>query len=158
LLTDKHKQILSSSDGLSIFITVGNVLRRDDGVGPYIYESLEGFYRKHNNVCFINAANRPEIIVEDVIAKKPDKIIIIDSANFEGKPGEVEFFGIENIPDTSLSTHNIPLSVVAAILASETGSKIHILGIQMINVGLGEGLSKEIKRSADEIIEFLKNN
>lgn len=149
MLTADLKNVLQTTD---LIVTVGNELRSDDAVGPYIFEKCQ----MSNIKCpIINAGNKPENIIEEAVAKKPKKIVIIDAADFGGKPGEARMISNEHIPETTLSTHAFPLKVIAKIIEDNANVQIDFLGIQPKDVGLGEGLSSEIKQTADEIIKIL---
>jgi len=145
------KEILNSHSGINIILTVGNSLRSDDGAGPYIFSKLEA----DGPLKVINAGFAPENIIDEVIEIKPDRIVIIDAADFGGFPGEIRMVSAEDIPEISLSTHMVSLKVIAKILSEDTKAEILFLGIQPKSVSLGEGLSKEVKSSADEIIDYL---
>lgn len=136
---------------IPVIITVGNTLRSDDGVGPYIASCL----KPHRQPAIINAGSNPENSIEEAISLKPRGIVIIDAADFGGEPGEARLIDKEYIPETSVSTHMISLKVVAAILAEETKAQVSFLGIQPKHVGIGEGLSAEVKKTADEIVALL---
>jgi len=152
LLTDKVSNVLKPSKGLNLIITVGNTFRCDDGVGPFIFDKL-----KHiADLNIINAADRPENIVEDVIAQNPRRIIFIDAADFGKKPGTLDLIPSEHIPETTLSTHAIPLNVIAGLIKNETGCEVFFVGIQAKNFSLGEGLSAEVKNAAQAVISFIE--
>ena len=149
LLTAETINLLQTAD---LFITVGNDLRADDGVGPYIYNQC----RNKNNECqIINAGDKPEGIIDQAIALNPKKIVIIDAADFGGVPGEARIIKHELIPDTTLSTHTFPLRVIAKIIEDDTKAPVSFLGIQPKSVGFEEELSEEVKKVADQIIEML---
>ena len=156
MLTDNLKLKLAPEKGLNIILTVGNTLRRDDGLGPYIYKGLNYINNLNKNIEIINVGINPENYIDNIIDKMPDKIIIIDAASFYGKAGEIRAFDIEDIPGSSLSTHNIPLSLIAALIKSEMEVEIIFLGIQIQDIGFGEGLNGEIKSSSDELINYFR--
>ncbi len=154
LLTDDIKKILKpDKDKKTLIITVGNTLRSDDGIGPYISQNLN---KNIDNTIIFDAGNKPENIIDQAVSIKPQKTIIIDAADFKGKTGEIRHIPNEYIPDTTLSTHTFPLKVIAQILKEDTGSEIFFLGIQPKSVGMGEEMSKEVKNTGDAIISFLK--
>jgi len=152
LLTDEIKIILTPvNNSVTAVILVGNSLRSDDGVGPYIAKNL----KSSNSFVIFNAKEKPENIIEDVVKLKPNKTIIIDAANFKGKIGEVKIIPNEQLSEIVFSTHVFPLKAIANIIIKDTSTDLYFLGIQPKNMHLGEGLSTEIKASADEIIKFI---
>jgi hydrogenase 3 maturation protease len=151
-LTAETVQALKPSKRLKLIITVGNDMRSDDGVGPYIASKIKAT----TSLKIINAAYNPENIIDEVCDLNPDSITFIDAADFRGKPGEVELIDKEHIPESSLSTHMVPLKVVAQLIFSDTGAEILYLGIQPKSVEFGENLSEEVKNTADEIVSVIK--
>ena len=142
-------------DEQALIITVGNSLRGDDAVGPYIAENLpfvkEGF-------IVINAMDKPENIVMDLPDIKPSITIIIDAANFGGTAGEARLFNIESVPETTLSTHTFPLPILAGILRKDLNSEVKFLGIQACTFEFGGTISDSVKATADEIITYIREN
>lgn len=131
-----------------MIICVGNTLRSDDGAGPYIASYLKGTKK----LAAFDAGYNPENFIEEVTALKPGRVIIVDAADFGGEVGEARIINEGDIPESSLSTHAIPLNVIYHILKEDTGSEIKFIGIQPKGVGHGEGLSPGVKAAADMII------
>jgi hydrogenase 3 maturation protease len=145
-------KLLSFNGELSVILTVGNPFRSDDGVGPYIASKLSST----KSLMIIDAQYNPENVIEDIVSFKPKRILVIDAADFRGIPGEARLIDGEHIPDTTLSTHSIPLPIVTSILIDDTGARVDFLGIQPKSVEMGEGLSEEIRTTADIIISNIK--
>lgn len=135
----------------TLIITVGNHLRSDDGVGPYIADC----YKEKGSFTLIDAGFSPERIIEQAKELFPKKIIVIDAANFGGIPGESRIIPQETLEEVSLSTHTIPMSVIARLISEDTGAEVFFLGIQPKTVNFGEGLSPEVKKTADVIVKLL---
>lgn len=148
MLRAEIRQVLKSKTNLTTIICVGNFLRSDDGVGPHIAARL----KPATNLQIIDAGYNPENCIDEAVKLKPDRIIIIDAADFGGCPGEVRIIREDHIPVVALSTHNISLKVICRILKEDTGAEIKFIGIQPKSVGLKEGLSPEVKIAADEIM------
>jgi hydrogenase 3 maturation protease len=163
----------------TLIITVGNCFRADDGVGPYIASGL----KQNDKLSVIDAGYTPENIIDQVVrlfaqhstlsdrsvrapAQHPalfdrpvrasaQRIIFIDAADFGGSPGELRLIDAEHIPESSLSTHSMPLSVVSRILYEDTKAKIYFIGVQPKSVEYKEGLSKKVKSAADALIKHI---
>ncbi|MCK5581431.1 MAG: hydrogenase 3 maturation endopeptidase HyCI [Candidatus Omnitrophica bacterium] len=166
LLTADILKVLTFSKGTNLIITVGNSFRSDDGVGSYIFSCLcRGRSPNSDNkedelglrpLFFLDAGYTPENIVDEAISLNPDTVVILDAADFGGEPGEVRLIPEEAIPETTLSTHMVPMSVVTCLIADATGAAIHFIGIQPKNVAMGEGLCEEVRAAADAIVEKIK--
>jgi hydrogenase 3 maturation protease len=152
-LTGDVLAVLSSGPGSPLFLTVGNSFRSDDGVGPYLASRLAAL-----PVRVVDAGYTPENIIDEVTGLKPSQIVILDAADFGGKPGEVRVIPEEAIPETTLTTHMVPMNVVSKLLTEGTGAKAVFIGIQPKTVALGEGLSPEVRQAADEIVAAVLKN
>lgn len=145
------EEVFAPGGGTHVVITVGNLLRSDDGAGPYIWEGA----RAATRFVVLNAGENPENLLEQVARLAPSRITLIDAADFGGVPGEVRVVDEKDIPESCLSTHAIPLRVIAGILRQDTGAVLRLVGIQPRTVAFGEGLSAEVKESADRIVAYL---
>ena len=153
MLTGDIAELLRLQEpGIILIITVGTAFRSDDGVGPYIAEKCKSLKR---DIVVLNAGDTPENIIDRAVAIKPQKTIIIDAADFGGHAGEVRLIPEEAIPDPILSTHTFPLKIISRILAEDTGTDVCFLGVQPKDMGFGEGLSPEVRESAELIIGLL---
>jgi hydrogenase maturation protease HycI len=152
-LTGDVLSVLQPGQGPDLFLTVGNPFRSDDGVGSYLASCL-----KKLPVRLLDAGQTPENIIEDTIALKPARVIILDAADFGGKPGEVRVIPEEAIPETTLTTHMVPMNVVSRLITESTSAKIVFIGIQPKTVALGEGLSSEVRQAANEIVTVVREN
>lgn len=138
-----------TGQGATLLVTIGNALRSDDGVGPYIAARLQ---TPPPGYCLLDAGDRPESLLHPELEAKPAKIIILDAADFHGRPGEIRLIPPELIPEQALSTHAFPLNIAVRLLQEDTGALVHVVGIQPRQAGLGEGLSPEVRRAAELII------
>jgi len=153
LLTAEVKQALTpTTDGTTLIITVGNLLRSDDGVGPYIASRL---MELKAGLVLLDAGDKPENIIDEAVKQSPKKAVIIDAAVFGGQIGEARLIDQEHIPQTTLSTHTFPLPVIAKLLAEDTKASVLFLGIQPAKVELGEQMNEKVKATADEIIKMI---
>lgn len=167
LLTKDIERALKP-EGRTLLITIGNSLREDDGVGPFIGENIRsknGRFDEHSsghgtrhsleNFKIINAYSAPENIVSAAVDFKPDKIILIDAAHFGGMPGEIRIIPLDKMAKySSLSTHNFPLQVIFGIILEDTGATLTIIGVQSEKMDYGENLSLEVKNTALNLIDY----
>lgn len=151
-LTGDVLDVLKSGTGSDLFLTVGNSFRSDDGVGPYLAAQL-----KQTSVRVLDAGHTPENIIDEAIEINPSRMIILDAADFGGQPGEVRLISEDAIPETTFSTHMIPMNVVSKLIAERTNAKIIFIGIQPKTVAFGETLSPEVMRAADAIMNAIRD-
>ena len=137
--------------GRTLLITVGNVLRADDGVGPFVGARVR-FNRPEYRV--INAFTTPENVAQNAIDFRPDKIVLLDAATFGGRPGDVRIIPLEDISrQAAVSTHSFPLSVTFSIVREDTGAELVALGVEPGSLDFKEGLTPEVERTALSLIE-----
>ncbi len=151
-LTADIRILLKTINHKTAIICVGNTLRADDGVGPYLAEHLA----TDTNLMIINAGTVPENHLDEVVRFKPDLVIIFDAADFRGTPGEVRIVNEKTVPVATLSTHNIPMSVIYHLLQQDTEAPVIFVGIQPKSLDMQEGLSIEVKAAADDILIYIK--
>ena len=136
-------------------ITLGSSLRADDGVGPYVCEHVK--FRRPD-LRLLDAGTTPENIAQNAIDWKPDKVILIDAAHFEGAAGELRVIPLEAINrQTVLSTHSFPLSVTFSIVKEDTGAELVVVGVQVRSLDYKEGLSPEVQESASKLAGYFNN-
>jgi len=133
-------------------VTLGNSFRGDDGVGPFIAKRI----KPRNALVVIDASAAFESVAQQVIDCKPEKVVIIDAADFKGEPGEIKELSISEISRCCcvLSTHRLPLNAVLSVIKEDTGAEIRIIGIQISSMSLSEKLSPEVEKSALEIVRY----
>jgi hydrogenase maturation protease HycI len=148
-----RRALLPSGTGKTVYVTVGNVLRGDDGVAPFIAGRLNAH---RENIVVIDAGDRPEAVIHRVARERPSKTVIIDAADFHGEVGDVRFFPHQRIPGHPWSTHQFPLKWVAALLEQDTGSPVCFIGIQIQDATLGVSMNRSVRESAEKIIEYLR--
>ena len=143
--------------GKIIIMGIGNRLRKDDGIGPFIIEKLR---KKIKEKILIDAGETPENYLEFIISKKPEELIIIDAADFGEIPGKWRVFTEEDIRREkirSFSTHSIPLSLWIELLKRELPNlKVKLIGIQPQETDFGEGISDILKKKVKEVIKYIQ--
>jgi len=107
------------------------------------------------DLILIDAGEVPENYTGAVTKAKPDTVIIIDAADFSGRPGEIKLFKAEEISGAGLATHSMSLNIFAAYLKQETGAEVFLLAIQPKTIKAGSRLSREVRSSISNLIKML---
>jgi len=143
------------SDAKRVVIAgIGNPIRMDDFVGVKIVQDLNG--KVSDNVYLIECETVPESYLQQIVDFNPTHILLIDAAVLGIKPGESRLIRPDELKMTpAFSTHMLPLRVFCEYLTKVTRAKIMLLLIQPRQIDFGEGLSKEVEDSAQEIVGFL---
>lgn len=143
-LTNCHKLVV---------LGIGNPLRGDDALGLEILRRLEGKVPSH--VALIECQTTPENFTGKIKRLKPTHVLMIDAASFGAKPGKVKLIPPEKIAGMALSTHAMPLFMLAEILQKSIGAKVALLGVQPKTVDFGEGLTPELEKAVEKTAEVL---
>jgi len=79
------EDLKSHLQGKIIILGIGNTLRSDDGAGSILANRIK------DKVPFIvfDVGISPENYLDKIIKERPDTILIIDTGDFGGKPGEL---------------------------------------------------------------------
>jgi len=134
-------------------IGLGNMLRRDDGVGVYVASKLKNLLRGVRWVKVIVAEDRVDYAAKELEKVNPRLIIVIDAMEFHGIPGEIRVVRLEDVEEPYAYTHRIPMKTIFKLVGIEAPT--YVIGIQVASRDFGEGLSREVKIAGDEVIEFL---
>jgi len=141
--------------GRTLVITLGSTLRADDGVGPYVCSHVK-FGRPE--LRLLDAGTTPGNIAQAAIDWKPDKVILVDAAHFQGEAGEIRVIPLEAInQSTVMSTHSFPLSVTFSIVKEDTGCELAVVGVQAKSLDYKEGLSPEVERAGAELAAYFNS-
>ncbi len=132
-----------------VVCAVGNPWRGDDGAGIEVAKRLEDKYK------VLYCESNPENYIDEVKELKPDKLIIVDAADFLGEPGEFKKISPEEIDRHTISTHTIPISLFVELVKESCG-EIEIWGIQAKNTDFGNSLSIEVMEGVERLAKLLR--
>jgi len=142
----------SSEDKELVLIGVGNTLRGDDAVGVEIVRELESKL-KSENLRILTVEDRVDLIPDLLKRTNPSLILVFDAADFGGNPGEVRIMSPAESSGKTTSTHELPLELMLRL--AEVSAPAYVVGIQIMNLGIGEGMSPPVREAVDEIVKFL---
>ncbi len=130
-----------------LFIGVGNVLKRDDGIGVII---SKGIIERPGLITLC-----VEVCIENYIGKinslEPGVIVIVDCMELGSGPGTYRLMELENVEDITFNTHNISLGKLGDFFLFPT----YVLGVQPLDVSFGDELSPPVRATAQEIVNMI---
>jgi len=136
-------------------IGVGNTLRRDDGIGIIVLESLLKFY-KREGIDYLDFG----IASFDLIHKMQGyaTVVLIDGIRADLAAGELKIFELKNIEHDSkpllTSTHELDLKSIFELSKSfGLKTKIYVAGIQVEDMSYTEGLSEALLNIKEDIVK-----
>ena len=144
---------LKGADRVAI-VGVGSEMRGDDAAGIEVVRGLR-HKLKSSKVLLVEGGVAPENFTSHIRRFKPSHVIFIDATDFDAEPGEVILAEPEAITGQSISTHTLPLSILAGYLREQTGAKIMLLGIQPAQAQMGAQMSEPIKDAIKKVNKAL---
>jgi hydrogenase 3 maturation protease len=129
--------------GKVMILGVGNPLRGDDGVGPYLIEQLKG----QVNAILLNCEEVPENFLGQIVKNQPDSILIIDAINLGMSPGVAATLEEDELEGISWATHHASLRLFINCLKADTQATVLIMGIQPKSTEFGSAISVEVKET-----------
>jgi hydrogenase 3 maturation protease len=146
---EELKNLLLKKDKRILFVGIGNLLKKDDGVGVYISSGID-------NKLNIEALT-VEVSLENYIGKinkiDPDILVLIDCVEMGSVPGTSKLMSVSHLDDLTFNTHNISLKRVSDFFKMP----VYLLGIQPEKIDFGENMSYLVKEEAKKIINIINS-
>ena len=139
-----------------IVLGVGNELKSDDGVGPFIIRKLKEENIENKNLLFLDAGTVPENFTGKIRKEKPTHLIIVDACLMDSQPGDMKIVNRYEFANIGISTHSMSLSFFVRYLEKDTDFRIIFVGIEPETMDWGEKPTTEVEKAAVEFIEILK--
>ncbi len=145
----KMKTLWADLDpGHIAFMGIGNRYRGDDAAGLEWVHCLEK-QSELAQALFIVAETTPENYLQKIIEACPRLLILLDAAQWGGRPGELKRFSPSEINTFSFSTHAYSILLIEKYLKAHIPIQIEYLGIQPLDTSLNEHLSTDVARALD---------
>ena len=148
------REFFGAGEKKVVLVGVGETLRGDDGVGIKIIELLEEV--PMDNVVLLNTGPVPEAFTGKVVEHRPTHVLLLDAANFQGKPGDVKLIKSSKIGGQTISTHSLPLTIFISYIEKMLGSKVLLLGVQPESIEFFTEMSPDVEKAAQEIAALLR--
>ena len=139
-----------------IVLGVGNELKSDDGVGPFIIKKFEAENIENKNLLFIDAGTVPENFTGKIRKENPTHLIIVDACLMDSNPGDMKIVDKDEFANIGLSTHSMSLSFFVRYLEKDTEIRIIFVGIEPETMDWGVTPTPDVEKSANEFIKTLK--
>lgn len=142
------REWLSGAKGTMI-VGVGNPLRKDDYVGRWVVEEMEG--KTPKSVLLIEC-DVLEDSLEQISEFRPTHVLLIDAALTGKGPGSISLKKVDELKgQTPFSTHAIPVRSFCEYVMETTQAKVGILAVEPRETDFGEGLTPEVERAAKSL-------
>lgn len=148
MLAELHEKLRGNR---VLVLGVGNRLRGDDAVGSLLAEKIP----ESQNLQAIDAGDAPENYLGVIEAANPQIILLVDALDFGGSPGDVAFFGLDQLGQTAMSTHGIGLPLLFRALEILPAPEVIVLGIQPGQTAFGSQLTVQVQKTVEILLEQL---
>ena len=134
-------------------IGLGNTLRRDDGIGIIVLESLLNHY-KREAIDYLNFGTASFSLMHRL--QDYDLALLIDGISSGLPAGELKIFVLEEASfterDGAISSHELNLKDIFRLTRNlGIKTRIYVAGIQIEDTGFGESLSGLLKEKLERI-------
>jgi len=149
------RDIENIMSGKACVVGMGNYYRCDDAVGLYVVDTMTGNVSSER-ISIINVEDVLESYLFKIAELNCDKVLIIDAVQTESPSGSVIFGKIDDLDDViqNTSTHKLSLKLCGNIL-EQYNKETYLLGIEADTTDFGVGISQEVRKSADMIVDLL---
>ena len=146
------EQLRKKLKGKVLIVGVGNIMRKDDGFGSILVQRLR------NKVSFdvIDAGMALENYLMQISKIRPEKVVIIDTADMGRPTGEIELFVNKDVKSANLfSTHNASFSLTINFLKEQGIKDIILVMVQPKEISFGQGLSPELSLTVEKLTTLI---
>jgi len=136
---------------------IGNVLLGDDGVGPFVIKLLEARYDFAEGVELADLGTPALDLAMHLDGL--DAVILIDSANFGGAPGDIRLFRKSEIlripPRARIDPHSPALreSLSQLEVMGKMPEHLVLIGMQGGRFDAGSALSRPVRQCLPHVID-----
>lgn len=135
-----------------VILGVGNILKSDDGAGPFIIANLE----QKDNVVLIDGQTTPENFTGLIRKENPTHLMIIDACFMDEVPGTIKFVNREDFKNIGISTHSMSLNYFVKYLEMDLDFKVAFIGIEPESLDFGEELTLNVYDNCINLINLLE--
>lgn len=143
---------------------IGNTLKKDDGIGPYVIEAL-GKRVLPANVSLSDFGTSGFKAALEI--GEYHKVIVVDAIQLGNKPGRIykiplskqDFLESSSLGSFTISLHESGLEkiLIIATLTNNYPKEVIVLGCEPEDLSFGLGLSGEVEKAVNRLIDLILN-
>ena len=132
---------------------VGNVGRGDDGAGVLAAAELKRKLgrRGRSRIKVFIGHEAPESLTGELRRFSPDLVLILDAAVSGKKPGSIFLLEKKDMAVEDISSHRMPLALLADYLEKSIGCRVKVLAIEPRSCREYTALSAVVRKAADKL-------
>ena len=143
----------------------GNILMKDDGLGPYVIQVLESSYDFGQGVSVLDIGT-PGLGIDQYL-EGLDLLIVIDTVHAKGEPGEIRTYRLNDIlkhaPGIRMSPHDPGLkdALLSLQFLGVAPREVLLVGVIPENVSMGTEITRSVREAvpmaiAEVLIELMR--
>jgi hydrogenase 3 maturation protease len=136
----------------TIIVGIGNTLKGDDAVGPFICEQLR---QAKISAQIIDAGTVPENYIQPIIKKSPQNLLIIDAIDFGAEPGTIKMFEAEQLDSLAISTHTLSPRLFIDMIRQSVELEVYCIGVQPAQTKLAQPVSPHVDKAIKLLCSIL---
>jgi hydrogenase 3 maturation protease len=137
--------------GRVVVACVGNEWRGDDGVGPFVGRLI----RPCSRLTVLDCGETPENYLGVIVRLKPERVVVIDAADFGGAPGEIRAIARDEIGGGGVSTHAARLVLLTDYVEAGIDAETFFVAIQPGSLAFGSPMGPAVEAAARRLAEVI---
>lgn len=137
-------------------VAIGNRFMKDDGIAIEVAKILEDRLISQNLEIIIGETDFQNCFY---LLDEDDYVFILDAIYIGAEPGSIHLFNLKDIrlqPSNSFMQHD--MSIIEMIKLYDCKFKGYIIGIEVADIGFGDGLSLVLREKLSQICSVVENN
>lgn len=134
-----------------LVVGVGNPSRGDDAAGLLLGRGVAEALR----AAYIAGEDVPEHYTDQMRTGPATQVLFVDAVDMGMPPGHIALLRVDDLDDTSISTHKVSLAVLARLLEAMSGKQVRLLGIQPRSLGWGHEVSEPVRAGVERFVRAL---
>ncbi len=146
-------------DGRVVVLGVGNVLMRDDALGPYVIHLLEARYEFPPEVDVVDGGT-PGLDFLPYL-HNARSVLVVDAVSSKGEAGSIHVYRKDEMLASSLPPRITPHqpgireALMAAELTESAPAEIVLIGVVPEDLELGTELTSPVQEAVEPVIEIV---
>lgn len=137
-----------AGEGPVYVLGLGYVDKADDGAGVHVANALRKSFANRS----FSEHDGVEGVVLDISERPgPGTVLFVDAGDLGAEPGTIEVVPRDRIRETEISTHRVPVALMAAML-ERSGKNVAIIVIQPGSLEFRADVSNEVKAAIDRVV------
>jgi hydrogenase 3 maturation protease len=146
------QQLNKFRDSSTLIVGIGNVLKGDDGAGPFVCEQLG-----RAKICaeLMDTGTVPENYIQPIVKKAPQNLLVIDAIDFGASPGTIRIFKPEQLNSYTISTHTLSPRLFVDMVCQNIKLDVYFVGIQPAQIQLSQSISPQVSKAIQQLCRAL---